>query len=340
MRIFVFEWVSGGGWFSISPSQPPLGSLLREGDAMLRAVAEDFSAIPDCDVIVQRDARLPPLNVATVTEVSIQTAAEETNSFERLVCEADHVLLIAPEFDGQLYRRAALVEQLGGNLLSPNSRFVALTGDKWCLHLKLQQAGVSVPQSFLVRAKTSLPSIFSYPLVIKPVDGCGSMGVQYLSTPHIPIDWQAYTKEEALVQQFRHGMAASLSVLCGANGSKLFLPASKQKLSRDGRFQYQGGELPLHPILQSRAEALVEQCLSALPDTLGYVGVDLLLGELPEQDCVIEVNPRLTTSYLGLRSLCASNLAEAMWQVAKGNPVSLDWNTERRVFSTEGIVDF
>ena len=57
-----------------------------------------------------------------------------------------------------------------------------------------------------------------------------------------------------------------------------------------------------------------------MPPTVGYVGVDLVLGREPDgsEDVVIEINPRLTTSYVGLRAAARTNLAEAMWQVAQG----------------------
>ena len=46
----------------------------------------------------------------------------------------------------------------------------------------------------------------------------------------------------------------------------------------------------------------------------GFVGVDLILGADAEgrEDLAIEINPRLTTSYVGLRALLHGNLAGLM----------------------------
>ncbi len=78
--------------------------------------------------------------------------------------------------------------------------------------------------------------------------------------------------------------------------------------------------------LADRATRLARQALTALPDSTGYVGVDLVLGGDPlgGDDHVIEVNPRLTTSYVGLRQLVQGNLADAMLRIAGGTatPVS------------------
>jgi predicted ATP-grasp superfamily ATP-dependent carboligase len=118
----------------------------------------------------------------------------------------------------------------------------------------------------------------------------------------------------------------------------VLLPGGKQHLSREERFQYQGGAFPLHPVLQQRAQQLVEQCVAALPRTVGYFSIDLLLCELPEHDCIIEINPRLTTSYIGLRSLCKNNLALAMWNAAQGVAIELDWSHDALMFTADGNV--
>src|SRR5690606_21127135 len=96
------------------------------------------------------------------------------------------------------------------------------------------------------------------------------------------------------------------------------LPACRQHLSDDGRFRYLGGSLPLPPSLHARAARLAQQALDALPAAIGYVGVDLVLGAADDgsRDVVIEVNPRLTTSYLGLRDAVKINLAELILQTA------------------------
>ncbi len=48
----------------------------------------------------------------------------------------------------------------------------------------------------------------------------------------------------------------------------------------------------------------------------GYLGVDLILG--PQGVSVIEVNPRLTTSYVGLRRVIRENLAGLIARAALG----------------------
>jgi predicted ATP-grasp superfamily ATP-dependent carboligase len=183
-----------------------------------------------------------------------------------------------------------------------------------------------------------LPKDFRYPAVVKPIDGAGSQDTYFVRAPHdIP---PAYAWQRRL-EQYMPGMAASAAILCGPAG-RVCLIACKQRISEDGRLRYLGGELPLAGGLAERAQSLAEQAVGALPATIGYVGVDLILGREPDgsEDCVIEVNPRLTTSFVGLRAAARSNLAEAMVRIAQGEEAAVEFSDRAIEFDSSGNVSF
>ena len=128
------------------------------------------------------------------------------------------------------------------------------------------------------------------------------------------------------LEEFCHGTPASVSFLCGPAKS-IPLEPCLQKLSDDDSFAYLGGKLPLDPPLRERAITLASNAINAMPKTVGYVGVDLVLGHAVDgsEDFVIEINPRLTTSYLGLRRLCRNNPALAMLSIASGKNIELSF---------------
>jgi predicted ATP-grasp superfamily ATP-dependent carboligase len=80
--------------------------------------------------------------------------------------------------------------------------------------------------------------------------------------------------------------------------------------------------------------------VECLPPTVGYVGIDLVLGPAADgsEDVVIEVNPRLTTSYVGLRRLLRNNLAEVMLHVVAGRKPDLFLACQHVGFDNEGQV--
>jgi predicted ATP-grasp superfamily ATP-dependent carboligase len=75
---------------------------------------------------------------------------------------------------------------------------------------------------------------------------------------------------------------------------------------------------------------------------MGWLGIDLILGEADDgsQDYVIEINPRLTTSYVGLRALSNTNLAQAMLDVALGHEPHLNWKPGKVTWSADGVVEY
>jgi predicted ATP-grasp superfamily ATP-dependent carboligase len=87
--------------------------------------------------------------------------------------------------------------------------------------------------------------------------------------------------------------------------------------------------------LDQRARDLAWRAISAVPGLSGYVGVDLVLGET---DVAIEINPRLTTSYVGYRALARFNLAQAL--LARFGlasfPTEVTWETDEISFSAAG----
>jgi hypothetical protein len=131
----------------------------------------------------------------------------------------------------------------------------------------------------------------------------------------------------------------SVAALCGPRGTQL-LPPCLQRLAVDHRFAYLGGRYPLSATLSRRACALARQAFAALPATTGYVGIDMSLSDDPESrpDVVLDVNPRLTTSYVGLRQAASVNLAQAMLRIGRGESHPLFFHSTPVEFDADGAV--
>lgn len=337
MQVFVYEFFTGGGAGSLTQCQTA-DSLLAEATAMVRAAAVDFCGLPSVCVVALRDRRLPPLHPPECQVFEVAGKDAERESFVELARKSDWTLLIAPETDGALLDRAQWVERAGGRLLSPGSAVIELAGNKQKTAETLGRAGVPVPRGMMLAHDRSCGMLpFRLPVIVKPVDGCGSQGVRlaWSAAELVSANAAAGYRLEELVP----GLAASVSVLCGAAGN-FALPACEQRLSDDGCFYYLGGRLPLAPELDQRARHLALRAIAALPTTVGYVGVDLVLGAEADRsgDRVIEINPRLTTSYVGLRQLSRRNLAAAMLAVARGEVPDLLFGEAPIEFMASGEV--
>jgi predicted ATP-grasp superfamily ATP-dependent carboligase len=309
MRVFVYE-------YTCAVETALADALGAEGRAMLTAVCQDLEQIPGVHTCTLR----PPL-------------ADEATAFRQLARAADFTLVIAPESDGLLAERCEWVRQDGGRLLGPSPEAVRLTADKLALGTLLERAGVPMPPAAALGVDP-----LTLPAVLKPRYGAGSQATFLVRAPEeLEGCVRAAGRTEMITQPFVSGLAASVAVLCGPAGRTPLMPA-EQHLSADGRFHYRGGKVPLAAELIGRAQRLGERAAAAVPGLLGYVGVDLVLGASADGDRVIEINPRLTTSYIGLRRLARTNVAAAMLAVAEGRSVDLSWWPGPVTFRADGTI--
>jgi tyramine---L-glutamate ligase len=304
MRIFIYEHVSAGGLGDRVP-----GSLKKEGAAMLAAVTIDFQRLPDVEV---------------VTEKGPDTFSDTFS------------LVIAPEFDDHLRSLSQAVLDGGGRLLGSLPKAIELTGDKLATADFWRRRGVPHPPTQSLGPAESAP--FAGPWVMKPRCGAGSQATFLIrSSADLLAAWAPAFYEcpdgDFIAQPFIAGQAASVALLIGDKQTIPLLPA-RQHLSQDGRFHYQAGSLPLPAPLAERATKLALQAVAGIDGLRGYVGVDMVLAD--HGDYAIEINPRLTTSYLGLRQLCQQNLAELMLRCAHGEKIETPtWRAGEVQFRTE-----
>jgi tyramine---L-glutamate ligase len=336
MQIFVYEWATGGGL--VEEPGPLPASLVREGSAMIGALVADLQRIQDCQVVVLRDPRVVQLALGASEVAEVLSRFSHDEELERLGAAANATILIAPEFDGILLKAARRVVAAGGRLISPSPEFIRIAADKHRTCEALSAAGVPVPDGRVLETDEPLPPDFPYPAVVKPVDGAGSQDSYFVRGAYDVPPAYAWRRR---IEAYMPGLPASAALLCGP-AARIGLMPCKQRISDDGRLRYLGGELPLAAGFTERAKSLAERALAALPATVGYVGVDLVLGREPDgsEDVVIEVNPRLTTSYVGLRAAARTNQAEAMWRAGKGETPAVEFGDRSIEFDTSGNVSF
>jgi predicted ATP-grasp superfamily ATP-dependent carboligase len=319
MRLFAYEIVCAGGLGHAHDS------LRAEGMAMLAAVAVDFAAA-GANVSTLLTPRCPEIPGVRCEHGRV---ADERRNFDRLVADADAVLVIAPEFDDHLLRRSERVLELGRPLLGCSPDAVRLAGDKLALARRWRTQGVPTPAT----EPATLTPAARYPAVLKPRHGAGSIATRLVqSRDEWPAAWAESADEmpDLIVQPHHPGRAASIAFLVG-DGTMVPLEPAEQILSADGRFSYLGGRFPLSDDEADRARHLGRRALAGIDGLAGYVGVDLVLGE---SDWVIEVNPRLTTSYVGLRQRTGRNLAKAWLDLRAGQAVEpIEWSPARFEFT-------
>jgi predicted ATP-grasp superfamily ATP-dependent carboligase len=301
MRILVHEFASGGGFAGWNV--PP--TLAREGAAIRAALVADLVALSGHSIVTTADVRFPLAGGAGVEVHTIDPG--RSGLLANLIASADAVWLVAPETNRCLERLASLVEQHGKPLMGPGALAIRRASDKAGLRRRLARCGVPYPETRVLRRGADAAAeagALGYPVVLKPGRGAGCMGVCLARNARelrdaIDVARSAGERGRLLVQRFVQGTAASVSVLSDGRRS-VALSLNRQSVRAGRPFSYHGGCTPLdHPLGLRAIDVSLSTC-RALPGLRGYIGVDLVLTR--SEAFVIEVNPRLTTAYLGVRS--------------------------------------
>ncbi len=301
MKVLVFEWLYGGGLWIDGNLPDPNCPFQSQGQRMLKGFTNDLT-LAGFEVYLLRDARLNRIESISV-EATVANKDDVTRSLKRFSELVNFIVLIAPECEGCLFNACCWFGPWAEKLVSPDASFVQLTSDKNKTARWLSRRGISVARGGEIARRLKGESI------IKPALGAGSEQVRLIKNRSEveslaePGKWR--------VEEFVKGRPASVSVLCG-HTNEILLSPTWQIL--DGDF---GVFLSSEPIkcetTRARALELARQTIHALPKTRGYVGIDMVIGE---RECVVDVNPRLTTSYCHLREIEDFNIAAAMMNVA------------------------
>jgi predicted ATP-grasp superfamily ATP-dependent carboligase len=312
MRVLVFEYVTGGGF----AGRDMVPSLLSEGELMLSAVVQDLLEIKGVEVSICRDSRLGlpylPVHVEWVER-------EWFDGWRACLPHVDAVLPIAPETNGILEALCLEVEAAGKILLNSRPDAVALTASKCMTSRILGQVGVPVVSCW---AADEAPEWNGETMVVKPDAGVGCQGIRLIRDRVALKEFLGHQERASdwMVQPYLSGVAASLSLLVGGDCVCL-LGSNRQRVAQiNDDFVFLG--CVVNGLIQSAPELLplAQRLCEAIPGLWGYVGVDLMLTE--KGPVVLEVNPRLTTSYAGLSRSIGCNVAALMLQLAS-NPAAL-----------------
>jgi predicted ATP-grasp superfamily ATP-dependent carboligase len=295
LKIFVCEFITGGGLYNA----PLPDSLAREGGAMLESLLSDLIELPGIEVITTRDQRLPPLALP----VRVETPSDDVwPVWQRCIAEADAVWPIAPESGGILKKLSMMAQSK--RLLGCQPGSIDIAASKRTTTLHLARHGISVVPTFLLSEFN--PQLGRH--VAKPDDGAGCEDTRIFDDCEEMLTWlKGGRRVSHVIQPWLEGEAASLSMIC-AHGKAQLLSCNRQLIEVvEGSIHYRGSLLNGMKSSWDAFDAIAHQVALALPGLAGYVGVDMIVNG--KNITVLEINPRLTTSYVGLHRAIGCNPA-------------------------------
>ncbi|MFW9939768.1 MAG: ATP-grasp domain-containing protein [Candidatus Thorarchaeota archaeon] len=326
-RIFIFEFVSGGGFNRVNI---PI-SLFCEGFGMLNSIIKDFKSI-GFELSTLLDYRIDYLSTILAIDnyKIIKRKDNYLKQFKVFVKECDYTFIIAPESTNILYNLTNIVKNYNKTLLSTNLEGIEIGTSKIKTYNFFRKNKITTPKTYLIPLKNhnlDLEFIFQKfqelkkPIIIKPEDGVGAESI-YLFETESQIEnffqdfkYKIESGRNYILQEFIKGIDLSVSLVKPAtsvdsnSNSPFILSINSQNItikSPNYESEYFGGSTPIenHEKTSIELSKLLEQI--DFSQFSGYFGIDLIRGE-DSRFYFIEINPRLTTSYIGLRNILNCN---------------------------------
>lgn len=271
----------------------------------MKALVAEYTVFHDPTLAPEGAAMLSTIS-SSFERCGYDVVSPETGDFaaelSRLAPGCDVGLVIAP--DNLLGKFTKIVEDHTRNI-GCGSLNVALCANKQRTGAILSAHGLPVPkeQSEGVR-------------LIKKITGVD--GLHMRRTDEIP-------GPDEFGQEYIDGENLSVSIIgsrvvgdtCNSfsGAGPLVLAINRQEiLEEEGRFRYCGGTTPVdHP----RRDELINAAIQAVHvlGCQGYVGVDIVLADKPY---IVDVNPRPTTSLVGIAQIMEEEIAQLLVDASYG----------------------
>ena len=346
-RIFIFEFVSGGGFTQVDI--PP--SLFCEGYGMLRSIIADFKSV-DFEIFTLLDYRIKSLSYYLNADLIKEINARDNfiKKYKESIKECEYCFIIAPEFSRILYELTKIAIDNDKKVLSIGLKGIKMSESKIKTYDFFKDRKVYTPQTHLIPFKNeSLDLDFiirefrkiKHPIIIKPEDGVGAESIYYFENEaqiynffNVSISKIEPTRN-FILQEYIEGEDLSVSLIgCSEStiqnvNKPIVLSINSQditiKNSHSGS-EYYGGYTPVEEYdekLKILSKALEKLDLSEFS---GYFGIDFI----KKHDNTlhfIEINPRLTTSYIGIRNVIDKNPVELILNSNSNyfNPIEINY---------------
>ena len=318
MKLLLIEYITAGGLNNI----PLTGSLLREAMLMRDALLHDFSLLKEVEIITTYDARLSS-STKTPQAIRIDEKSNAMEIWQSLLQGCDAALVIGPETDGVLRELTEMIALSPAKNLGCSQTAVNVASSKYATFQALKSANIltiltQAASAYITSSLNTDESVING-YVVKPDDGAGCDDTFYFQNKGMLHEWLNFNVDKLaryIVQPYQTGMPASISVLC-KDGEAWLLSCNQQKIaiktalsSQSEVFQYHGsvvnGLSNFHAVFVSLADHIAK----AIPSLNGYVGIDVIIHN--KAIYVVEINPRITTSYIALNESLDCNPAELL----------------------------
>ncbi len=131
------------------------------------------------------------------------------------ICQTENVQVLFPVIDIEvevIAAHASLFTAIGVYVWTASAETVRTCNNKYLAYRFLKEHAIPLPQTWLPQEIANHNTDLSYPLIVKPIDGRGSIGVSRIDHP-LELQLALSKIEKPLIQQYLEGEEYTVDVL-------------------------------------------------------------------------------------------------------------------------------
>jgi len=284
--------------------------IMNEGYMILKTLSDSFHSINQDIYYLSKKEKIDGIKGRPIY---VKYANEDylVDFLEKIAPSYDAALVIAPEKNNILYSLTSVIKDSTINLGSPPTA-IKLCSDKLTTTNILTDKGVKVPHIINNdRRRCDIKPIKTImnKFIIKPRFGCGSDGVRLVSDGYLSDDGIG---DDNISVEYIDGRHISSSLIIGDKRS-LFLTLNEQLIhfNLNGEIKYQGGIVPYETRSKDEWDEIMQlsKKVAEIMGCKGYLGIDFVVSNNSNEPYVVDINPRPTTSIVGINHVIDYELA-------------------------------
>jgi len=294
MGILVYEYFLGQELNNSFSS-----AILKEAELMVDSVANDLKKYyPDANIslLINQEYKNIFESHTLVARNYKKNIVEEIASYRE---DFEDIIIIAPEEDNILYEIINKLEKQGIRTINCNSKFIKICSNKLKIDNFLKKS--SLAKKHMIKTDSNYKKFpKNKKIVAKIIDGVGSENLFIFNDRHELEKNKKFIKKNHIFQEFIEGDIVSINII--SNGKKKFIISINEQIYEKksnneivldsiniGKFNY------MHDLFRTFSSII----LNNFEGIYGFIGIDAILTD-ENKILFLEINPRFTTSYIGL----------------------------------------
>ena len=326
MNILVYEYVLGEEFNENSST-----TLINEARLIINHIIKDLAQhYPNSKISLLTNKKNKKIfeNIKTINRDYTHKADEDIINYKD---EYEKFLILAPEENQKMYEIIKSLEANKVDVINCSSNFIKITGNKIVTYNYLKKL-----KEHLINVYTDYKKINNnLPVVSKIIDGLGSEKLYIFKNREDLENNRDIILNKHFFQKYYEGEVVGINIIANIDKIKIlsinqqiYNYVSKHEIALDKIF------FGKYNNMNNTFNSFVEKVMDNFEGYNGFFGIDAILTK-DNKILFLEINPRLTTSYIGLSKSLGFNPIQILndinyeFNINNNNIFLVDINNEK-----------